>query len=125
MTIAASEFSRVQAKINLETPSAAERTQFLPDRAESPRGDHDTREAPADKERHILDKKALDAANKRLVPTGRRLEHLIHDKTNKVFVRVVDTKTDEVIREIPTEESLDYYAKMLDLAGLIIDSEAK
>jgi flagellar protein FlaG len=37
------------------------------------------------------------------------------------MVKVVDSETGEVIREIPPEKLLDMFANMLELAGLIID----
>jgi len=38
-----------------------------------------------------------------------------------VRVKVLDSETNEVIREIPPEKILDMVAKMWELAGLIVD----
>lgn len=65
--------------------------------------------------------KAVDGANKAVRPYNRSFEISIHEKTNKVLVKVIDRDTDEVIRELPPEVLLDSYAKMLELAGLLYD----
>ena len=48
----------------------------------------------------------------------------MHDKLNVVMVKVIDTSTDEVIREIPPKKLLDMVANMLDVAGLLMDDRA-
>jgi flagellar protein FlaG len=66
-------------------------------------------------------KKAVDKANETMVFHNRYLEFRIHEKTNEVVVKVVDSNTKEVIREIPSEKILDMFASMLELAGLLVD----
>lgn len=39
------------------------------------------------------------------------------------MVKVVNTETDEVIREIPPEKILDMVAKMWELAGIMVDEK--
>ncbi len=41
----------------------------------------------------------------------------IHEKTNRITIKIVDKKTKEVIREFPPEETLDMIAKAWELAG--------
>lgn len=45
----------------------------------------------------------------------------IHDKTNRVTIKIVDRDTKEVLKEIPPEETLDMIAKVWELAGLMVD----
>ena len=66
-------------------------------------------------------KAAISEANTRLAPTNRKIEYAVHDKTNRVIVKIIDKKTHETIREIPPEKALDIYAKVLELAGFIVD----
>jgi len=66
-------------------------------------------------------KKAVDKANETMVFQNRYLEFRIHEKTNEIVVKVVDSNTKEVIREIPSEKILDMFASMLELAGLLVD----
>lgn len=45
----------------------------------------------------------------------------IHDKTNRVTIKIVDKDTKEVIKEFPPEETLDMIAKVWELAGIMVD----
>ncbi|MEE3481799.1 MAG: flagellar protein FlaG [Lachnospiraceae bacterium] len=47
----------------------------------------------------------------------------IHDKTNRVTIKIVDKKTHEVIKEVPPEKTLDLIAKAWEMAGLIVDDK--
>lgn len=60
-------------------------------------------------------------ANKALVAAQRELEFSVHEKTKDIIVRVIDTETKEVIREIPPEKILDLVASILEMAGLLVD----
>ncbi len=63
----------------------------------------------------------LEKVNRSLAGSNRRFDISIHEKTNEIMVKVIDTETDEVIREIPPEKILDMVAKLWELAGLFID----
>lgn len=67
--------------------------------------------------------KAIEKANKSFEPFNRRFEISMHDKIRAVMVKVIDSNTDEVIREIPPEKILDMVANMLEMAGIIIDEK--
>lgn len=45
----------------------------------------------------------------------------INEKTNKVVAKVVDTETNEVIREVPSEQIIEMIADMCEKAGIFID----
>ena len=47
----------------------------------------------------------------------------IHEKTNRVTIKIVDKKTKDVIREVPAEKTLDMIAKAWELAGLLVDEK--
>ena len=47
----------------------------------------------------------------------------IHDKTNRVTIKIVDKETKEVIKELPPEKTLDMIAKAWELAGLLVDEK--
>ncbi len=75
-----------------------------------------------DKETDIQElKEAIDQANKSFKPMNRRFEYSIHDALPRVSVKVIDSLSDEVIREIPSEKLLDMVANMLEVAGIMID----
>ncbi|NLO83178.1 MAG: flagellar protein FlaG [Clostridiales bacterium] len=66
---------------------------------------------------------AVKQANKALEGTNRRFEYLIHERTNTIMIKVINSETDEVIREIPPEKILDLIAKLWELAGIIVDEK--
>lgn len=68
--------------------------------------------------------KAIESANKSLNVYDRKLEFAIHERTKEVMVKVIDTNTDEIIREIPPERVLDRVAKLWEMAGIIVDKKA-
>jgi len=39
------------------------------------------------------------------------------------MIKVINSETDEVIREIPPEKILDLIAKLWELAGIIVDEK--
>lgn len=65
--------------------------------------------------------KAIDKVNHTFEMQKRSLRFQIHERTNEVIVKVIDSETEEVIREIPPEKLLDMFANMLELAGLLVD----
>jgi len=67
---------------------------------------------------------AIEAANKHFEIYDKRLEFSIHEKTKEIMVKIIDSKTDEVIKEIPSQKILDMIANMMELAGLLVDEKA-
>lgn len=49
------------------------------------------------------------------------LQFVLHEKLGEYYVKVVDNRTEEVVREIPPKEWLDFYAAMAEFMGLIVD----
>ena len=45
----------------------------------------------------------------------------VHEKTNRIIIRLVDRDTQEVIKEFPPEKTLDLLAKRMELAGVLVD----
>jgi len=66
--------------------------------------------------------RAIETANKKFEIYNTRVEFSIHEKTHEIMIKVY--KNDEVIREIPPEKILDMVAKMLEMAGLLVDEKA-
>jgi flagellar protein FlaG len=67
--------------------------------------------------------KAADSVNKHIEMTNRYLDMSVHDKTQRIIVRVVDKDTGDVVREIPPEETLDFLANLLEQAGIFVDTK--
>ena len=68
-------------------------------------------------------KEALNEINQKIRPTNTQCEFKYHEKTNRISITVRDRATDEVIREIPPEKTLDMIAKSLELAGILVNEK--
>ena len=66
---------------------------------------------------------AVDNLNQFLEPSRRTLKFELHDKLDKYYVSVIDSATDEVIKEIPPKKILDMYAAMAEFMGLLVDEK--
>jgi len=67
--------------------------------------------------------KKVDGMNEFLQPTSTNVKFQLHEKLDIYYVQVIDSKTDEVLREIPNKKFLDMYASMAELAGLMVDEK--
>ncbi|GAB6991338.1 flagellar protein FlaG [Paenibacillus pini] len=65
----------------------------------------------------------IDRAVRSLQGPETTLDISIHDKTHQIMVKVLNKDTGEVIREVPPEKTLDLVAKMMELAGIIMDEK--
>ncbi|MEK4734113.1 flagellar protein FlaG [Paenibacillus sp. FSL L8-0641] len=68
--------------------------------------------------------KAIDRAVKALQGPTTTLEMSVHEKTHQILVKVLNKDTGELIREIPPEKTLDLVAKMMEIAGILVDEKA-
>ena len=68
-------------------------------------------------------KDAVDKVNEKIVPSKTRCEFAYHEDTNRISIKVIDQTTDETIREIPAEETLDMLSRIWELAGLMVDEK--
>lgn len=64
---------------------------------------------------------AVSDANNRMTST--RCEYSYDEDTKRVSIKVFDKDNDELIREVPPEESLEMLQKMWEIAGLIVDEK--
>jgi len=65
--------------------------------------------------------KAVEQINKSIFTFNREMHISVHKPTNRIMVKVWDTRENKVIREIPSEKLLDAFAKSLELAGILLD----
>lgn len=66
-------------------------------------------------------KQALNEINKKLRNT--ECVFGVHDKTNRIMIKIIDRDTKEVIKEIPQEKTLEMIAKVWELAGILVDEK--
>ena len=63
----------------------------------------------------------VESMNNFLVSANSQLRFVFHDELNEYYVTIIDSNTDEVIREIPSKKLMDIHAAMLEFVGLLID----
>ncbi|MBP5305870.1 MAG: flagellar protein FlaG [Lachnospiraceae bacterium] len=67
-------------------------------------------------------KAAISHANSQIKHSGRtNCEFSYNEEINRIAIKVIDSETKEVIREIPAEETLKMVEKMYELAGILVD----
>ena len=66
-------------------------------------------------------KKAIEKMNEQLPHSEAKFG--IHEATNRVMIKLVDKDTQEVIKEIPPEKTLDMLAKSMEIAGVLLDQK--
>lgn len=66
-------------------------------------------------------KKMVDQLNKKM--NNSEAIFGIHEKTNRVTIKIVDKETKEVVKEFPPEKTLDMIAKVWEMAGILVDEK--
>ncbi|MEW6540701.1 MAG: flagellar protein FlaG [Bacillota bacterium] len=64
---------------------------------------------------------AVESVNRALYARNRSFDFSVHEPTKEIIVRVMNTETNEVVKEIPPEDILDLVAKLWEMAGLFVD----
>ncbi len=67
---------------------------------------------------------AVEKMNELMQNGQRSLNFSVDDSTDQVVVKVLDTSTDEVVRQIPSEETLKFAEYLEGMVGLIFDQQA-
>ena len=65
----------------------------------------------------------VSEANQKMRMSKTRCEYSYDEPTKRVSIKVYDKDTDELIREVPPEKSLEMLQKMWELAGIIVDEK--
>lgn len=68
-------------------------------------------------------KKSVDAIN-RFLENNSEVEFSIDDHSGLSVVKVIDTETKQVLRQLPSEESLEIAKNLNSMKGLLINSKA-
>lgn len=63
----------------------------------------------------------VETMNSWMQPHSTTLKFQYHEKLNDYYVQVVDSVTDEIVREIPSRKFLDYFAAVAEKLGLVVD----
>lgn len=65
--------------------------------------------------------RAIDRAIKSIQGPETRLDFSVHEQTKRIMVKVINSQSGEIIREIPQEKHLDLLAKLWQMAGILVD----
>ncbi|MCM1261185.1 MAG: flagellar protein FlaG [Butyrivibrio sp.] len=68
-------------------------------------------------------KKAVAEMNRKINNTNEEAVFGIHEKTNRITIKIVDKDTKEIIKEFPPEKTLDMIAKVWEMAGILVDEK--
>ena len=68
--------------------------------------------------------KAVDKLNKFLQEDNTSAEYEVHEVFGDIMIKIIDNDTKQVIMEVPPKKILDLVAKMMELAGVLVDKRA-
>ena len=68
-------------------------------------------------------KQAVAEMNRKIGHTNEEAVFGVHEKTNRLTIKIVDKDTKEVLKEYPPEKTLDMIAKVWEMAGILIDEK--
>lgn len=78
-----------------------------------------TRESSSIGEKYFSE--LIEKTNKSLRSSNTHLKLSVHDQSHQIIVKVINTETDEVIREIPPEKFIDLVYNLCKQVGLVFD----
>ncbi len=67
--------------------------------------------------------RAIQHALKSMEGKSTHLQFSVHEKTKQIMVKVLDNESGKVVREIPSEKTFDFLAKVWEMTGLLIDEK--
>lgn len=68
-------------------------------------------------------KKAVAEMNRKISNSNEEAVFGIHEKTNRITIKIVNKDTKEIIKEFPPEKTLDMIAKVWEMAGILVDEK--
>lgn len=94
----------------------------------TPVGEHDTTktvsqggQAVKSTEKQIKD--TIDQANNKLKQIRTNCQFIYHEPTKTVQIKVIDQDSKEVLKEIPSDQTLKTIEKIWEIAGIMMDEK--
>lgn len=107
-----------------KTPSyTAEVHRIQPVNAEKTADGQKEEEKDGKEPSHNTIKSVFSEVNQKMRMSKTRCEYSYDEPTKRVSIKVFDKDTDQLIREVPPEKSLEMLQKMWELAGIIVDEK--
>ncbi len=81
----------------------------------------------SDKEKNLEEneqkkvKSAITEVNDKIKHSKSEIEFEYHEKSHRVSIKIIDSTTREIIKEIPPEDTIKMVEKMWEMAGLLVD----
>ena len=91
--------------------------------SEAARADPANKQSAAEPDRATL-LQAVEEVQKAIAPVAQNLLFSIDNDSGRTIVKIVDSQTDEVIRQMPSEEVLAISKAINKLQGLLISQQA-
>lgn len=67
--------------------------------------------------------RAVDKLNKNFEADNKKFEYSFHKDTGRFVIKMLDSKTDEVINQVPAQKLLDYASGLMDYLGINVDKK--
>ncbi len=100
--------------------SQAKNLRVAPEKKDKKIRSHVKEIANEDLEKQMQD--IISEINRRIT-TNTEVSFSTHDASNKLNIKIIDKETKKVIREWPTEKSLDLLAKMIEKESVVLDTK--
>lgn len=68
--------------------------------------------------------RAIQSINEFIKVNHSELKYMYHEELGEYYIQLINSDTEEVVREIPPKKLLDVYYEMQKLAGIIIDKKS-
>ena len=67
--------------------------------------------------------KAAEKLNSLIGLLDKKMKFEVHEKTNRIMVKIIDQDTGDILTEVPPKKLLDMVSSILEQVGLIIDNK--
>ena len=68
-------------------------------------------------------KKMIAEMNRKISNSNEEAVFGVHERTNRIMIKILDKYTKEVIKEFPPEKTLDMIASIWEMAGILVDEK--
>lgn len=66
---------------------------------------------------------AIDKLNNTIQIFNKRLRLSYHEEAKRFVIKVIDSQTDKIVREIPSKEFVDFLVRLHQMIGVFIDKK--
>ena len=68
-------------------------------------------------------KKMIAEMNRKISNSNEEAVFGVHEKTNRIMIKILDKDTKEIIKEFPPEKTLVMIASIWEMAGILVDEK--